>query len=793
LNISIIEFRKMGKRYERIDRNSLFLLLLLTVPAGVMVVVLLLWPDLRWVAEIPHTAIEILGSFAAILLSVFLIARYREETGILYVSAGLMSMGIIEGFHAITLVPSNESVWLHSFAGICGGLFFVLYVLSEMTHLGIPSIKATAKGVGWLLGGTATFAFLLGILSIVLSDGLPATMRGESFTTLAWVANTIPVVLFLFAGINLFRQYRKTGAHELFLFTAMLIFLFQAAEVSYFVRLWSIIWWLWQALRLVVYLAILGYVLKEYIQTSDSLAIEVDERKKVERSLRKADQNWRDSFNSLEEAMFIIDRAYNIENINSSGLALLGKSKQEVIGEKCYRVVHGNGKPTEYCPFKQTLKSKKVVSIERYDELFGKHFSITSAPMFDEHSKVTKCVYLMRDITKAVEAKEKERELQQELNITSRLASIGEVAAGIAHEINNPLTGVIGFAQMLRQMDVPEDFKEAVEVIDDGAKRTAGIVDKLLTFARRNKPEKEYVDINSVVMSAIDIRAYEMRTNNIEITTKLVPNLPQTMANVGQLQQVFLNIIINAEQAMAAAHEGGTLSIKTERANDSIRVSIADNGPGISKKNIGKLFDPFFTTKDSDGGTGLGLSISYGIIKEHGGTIRAKSTLGKGTTFIIDLPVLTAIDKTAMDEPDSQEPENVTGAKILVVDDEPNICRVLDRLLTREGHDVETTSNAQMALKRLNGTKYDLILLDIKMPGMNGIEFYNHMKDIAPSLQRKVVCITGDVISARNKAFLEKAKIPCITKPFTVDGLIHKVKLGLGGKEDNEKTSYSNC
>jgi PAS domain S-box-containing protein len=792
LNSGIMEFRKMGKKYERVDRNSLFLLLLLTIPAGVMVVVLLLWPDLRWVAEIPHTAIEILGSFAAILLSVFLIARYREETGILYVSAGLMAMGIIEGFHAITIIPSNESVWLHSFAGICGGLFFVLYVLSEMTHLGIPTIKATAKGVGWLLGGTATFAFLLGVLSIVLSDMLPDMMQGESFTTLAWVANTIPVILFLFAGINLFRQYRKTGAHELFLFTAMLIFLFQAAEVSYFVQLWSIIWWLWQALRLVVYLAILGYVLKEYIQTSDSLVVEIDERKKVEKSLRKADENWRDSFNSLEEAMFIIDRAYNIENINSSGLALLDKSKQEVIGEKCYQMIHGNGKPTEYCPFKQTLKTKKVVTIERYHESFGKHFSITSAPMFDERGKVTKCVYLMRDITKAVQAKEKERELQQELNVTGRLASIGEVAAGIAHEINNPLTGVIGFAQMLRQMDVPDDIKEAVEVIDDGAKRTAGIVEKLLTFARRSKPEKEYVDINSVVVSAIDIRAYEMRTNNIKVITKLARDLPRTMANVGQLQQVFLNIIINAEHAMAT-HERGTLTIKTEKANGNVRASITDDGPGISKENVNRLFDPFFTTKDSDEGTGLGLSISYGIIKEHGGIIRAESTLGKGSKFIIDLPVLTEAEKTAVNEPDDQGLGSVNGAKILVVDDEPNICRVLDRLLTREGHDVEAMSSAQTALERLNDTKYDLILLDIKMPGMNGIEFYNHMKEIAPSLQQKVVCITGDVISAKNKAFLEKAKIPCITKPFAVDELIHQVKLGLGGKVDHEKTNYFDC
>ena len=793
MNNSITELQKLEGKCQRVDWNSLLLLLLLTVPAGVMVVVLFLWPDVLWIAEIPYTALEILGSFTIILLSVFIIARYRGQSGILYISAGLMAMGIIDGFHAISPPGSAEFVWLHSFAGICGGVFFVLYVLTEMTPLPISSIKATARRTGWLLGGVATVAFVLGVLPITFSGMLPAMVQEDHFTPVAWMINAVPVALFLFAGINLFRQYRKTGAHELFLFTAIVIFLFQASEVFYFATLWSVTWWLWQALQLAVFLTVLGYVLKEYIQTSDSLAVEIDERKKVEKALRQADEDWRNSFNSLEEVMLIIDKDYNIENINNSGLMLLGKSKEEVTGGKCYQMVHGADKPCEYCPFRQTLKSKKVESAERYDELSGKHFSIKSAPIFNEYGEVIKFVYLMSDITERVKAEERERELHRELNLTSRLASIGEVAAGITHEINNPLTGVIAFAQMLKQMDIPENMEEAVEVINDGAKRVAGIVEKLLTFARRNRQEKEYVDINSIITNTVEMRSYEMRTNNIEFTTQLAPDLPWTMANVGQLQQVFLNIIINAEQAMAGAQEGGELCIKTEETDSSIRVSIADNGPGIAKDNIDKLFDPFFTTKDADGGTGLGLSISYGIINEHGGKIYAKSTLGQGATFIVNLPVVAETKQPEMAEPSGKEPEKVTGAKIMVVDDEPHICRALDRLLTQEGHKVETISSAQTALQRLNTAKYDLILLDIKMPGMNGIEFYNHMKEMDPSLQQKVVCITGDVISARNKAFLDKAGIPCIAKPFGVDELMHQVKLVLGGQTNDAQITYSYC
>lgn len=775
-----------GEENRLVDWNSLRLLLVLTVPAMVMALVLLLWPDVLWIAELPYAAIGILGSFVAILLSVFIIARYREKPGMLYVSAGLMAIGIIGGLQSVSPPGSSLFVWLHTFAGIYGGAFFVIYILAGMKKVPIPSIKSTAKMTRRLLAGVAAAVTIFGVLSTVFAPMLPAMVEEGRFTNFAWIINAVPVGLFLFAGVYLFYRYRRTGDQELFLFAAIVIFLFQASEVFYFATPWGIIWWLWLALRLAVYLTVLGYVLKEYIQTSNHLYLEVNERKKVEEALRKADADWRNSFNSLEEVMLIINRDYSITNINNSGSVLIGKNEEQVLNQKCHQVMYGKDKPCGYCPFQQTLKTRQVASVEQFNELFGRHFNIKSSPIFDEEGEITKFVYLFSDITERIKAEEKEKMLQRELNLTSRLASIGEVAAGITHEINNPLTSVIAFAQMLTRMGVPKSMEEAVEVINDGAGRIAGIVEKLHTFARRQRPEKEYADINSIISGVIEMRSYEMRNNNIKVLTRLAADLPRTMANIGQLQQVFLNIFINAEQVLTQ-QESGEILVSTAPVDGNIRISITDNGPGISGDNLDKLFDPFFTTRDSDGGTGLGLSISYGIIKEHGGKIYANSISGNGATFTIDLPVVAGQEQTPAAETNSEEINQIYPAKIMVVDDEAHIRRALDRLLTQEGHTVVTMSSAQAALQTLleKEDDYDLILLDIKMPGMNGITFYNRLKNIAPSLAGKVVCITGDIISPGNMAFLNETGIPYITKPFGIDDLKEQVKLIIGGRVTN--------
>jgi signal transduction histidine kinase/sensor domain CHASE-containing protein len=232
-----------------------------------------------------------------------------------------------------------------------------------------------------------------------------------------------------------------------------------------------------------------------------------------------------------------------------------------------------------------------------------------------------------------------ERAKQNRLYLTDRLASIGEMAAGIAHELNNPLTGVIGLSQLLLDEEMSDHAKEDLKFIYNEAQRAAAVIKKLLTFARQHPTERKAVQINAVVEDVLSLRAYEQKVNNIRVITRFDDHLPEIVADSFQMQQVFLNIVLNAEQAMIEAHQEGTLTITTERVDGNIKVSFSDDGPGISPENMPKLFSPFFTTKAVGKGTGLGLSICYGIVTNHGGRIYAQGELGKGATFVVELPV----------------------------------------------------------------------------------------------------------------------------------------------------------
>jgi len=366
-----------------------------------------------------------------------------------------------------------------------------------------------------------------------------------------------------------------------------------------------------------------------------------------------------------------------------------------------------------------------------------------------------------------MEAERKELEFKSQM--ASRLATVGEMAAGIAHEINNPLTAVIGYAQFVMQEDLPKDVKKDVELINEGAQRVAGIVKRLLAFARQTKPQRDFVNINDVINTTLDLRAYHLKTSNVEVTTKLDPDLPITVADGGQLQQVFLNLIINAEAEMRAAHGKGKLLIKTGKVEDNIRISFKDDGPGIARENLDKVFNPFFTTRQVGQGTGLGLSICYGIVTEHGGKIWAESKPGKGAIFIVELPIVAEPEQLPMAEAPVPETPKVAKAKILVVDDEATVRDLLKRTLEEEGHEVECVDNAEDALELVQKKRYSLILLDVKMPGMSGPELYQRMNKITKSLARRVVFVTGDVIGTSTQEFLKRTKARYIAKPFEVE------------------------
>ena len=249
---------------------------------------------------------------------------------------------------------------------------------------------------------------------------------------------------------------------------------------------------------------------------------------------------------------------------------------------------------------------------------------------------------VLRDISERKRAEEDRKRLEQQLQLAGRLAAVGELAAGVAHELNNPLAAVQAFAQLLSDKDdLEETVKSDVETIYREAQRATRITANLLRFARRNRPEKQLVSLNEAVEKSLELHAYRMNVNNIEVVTELEPDLPMTMADSDQMHQVFVNIITNAEQAMTEAHGRGRLSVKTQKAGKMIQITFTDSGPGISEGNLKSIFDPFFTSKDVGKGTGLGLSICYGIVQEHGGFIYANSKPGEGTTFTVEIPIVS--------------------------------------------------------------------------------------------------------------------------------------------------------
>jgi signal transduction histidine kinase/ActR/RegA family two-component response regulator len=397
--------------------------------------------------------------------------------------------------------------------------------------------------------------------------------------------------------------------------------------------------------------------------------------------------------------------------------------------------------------------------------------SLNISAVRDDQGNIIYSRSAWRDITERKLAEEREKQLQQELILASRLATAGEMAAGIAHEINNPLTGVIGFSSLLMKKDIPEDIRKDVNIIYDGAQRIADITGRMLSYTRQRKPERTSVNVNDIIENTLALRAYEMESSGIQVETRLDPDLPITTADAGQLQQVFLNIILNAEVEMIQAHGKGNLSVKTERIDNTIRVSFKDDGPGIPKKNLDKIFDPFFTTREVGQGAGLGLSVCHGIISQHRGKIYAQSRLGKGATFFVELPIVTKAEQLKLAEVAAKEPERVSRGRILVVDDDPIVQQFLNDVLTEEGHDVEIVENGEDALGRIDSEEYDVILLDIKLPGMSGIELYKYMQKAAKSLARRVVFITGDVMSKDTMSFLSRTKASYITKPFDAEQL----------------------
>jgi two-component system NtrC family sensor kinase len=364
--------------------------------------------------------------------------------------------------------------------------------------------------------------------------------------------------------------------------------------------------------------------------------MDITEHKEAEEALRESREQLRKMFESVTEGISVIDLNGVITEVNQRMVEIHGfGSKDELLGRNAFELVAPSDHEKIATNMRKTIKQGTIRGMEytllRAD---GTEFpaELSTSVLKNALGNPVGHITIVRDVTER-------KVMQEQLMLTDRLASIGELASGIAHELNNPLTGIIGFSQLLMERDIADDIKEDLRLVHSEAQRAAGIVKNLLTFARKHAPVKQLTQINNVIDDVLSLRAYEQKVNNIEVIKHFAPDLPEIMVDHFLMRQVFLNLIINAEYFMAEAHSGGTLTITTKRPNNIVRISFADDGPGIPPENLSRIFSPFFTTKEVGKGTGLGLSICHGIVAEHSGSIYARRQLGKGATFVIELPI----------------------------------------------------------------------------------------------------------------------------------------------------------
>jgi two-component system NtrC family sensor kinase len=373
------------------------------------------------------------------------------------------------------------------------------------------------------------------------------------------------------------------------------------------------------------------------------------------------------------------------------------------------------------------------------------------------------------------------RRLQEHLIQSEKLTAIGQLIAGVAHELNNPLASVLGFADYLVESgDVPPHLAQPLRVIQQEAQRAAVIVKNLLTFARRQERGRRPLPIGTVLERTVALLKNQLLALHVDIGLTVEPDLPEIEADANQLLQVFLNLANNAAHAIASTgRSGGRIEVRAYRRLDGVAVEVTDDGPGIPEELQAHVFEPFFTTKAEGEGTGLGLSICQGIVREHGGRILLRSCAGQGATFTVELPAAHAAGPAA---PAPEAPSPGSG-RILLVDDEPHILHYMRATLEAWGHRVDLATDGEEAVARARDGAYDLIITDVRMPNLGGRELYERLSREAPAAAARVVFSTGDTVRDDTMAFLERAGRPVLHKPFKLAELRQVLAAALGSAQ----------
>ena len=372
------------------------------------------------------------------------------------------------------------------------------------------------------------------------------------------------------------------------------------------------------------------------------------------------------------------------------------------------------------------------------------------------------------------------RQIESGLFHNERLAALGQMISGIAHELNNTLTSIFGYAQLVRERTRGFEWEAETRYILEEGERARRIARNLLLFARGSEGERTRVNLNEIVKRTVEMRGQELRLENISVELELDEQLAEAIADAAQVQQVLLNLVLNAEQAILQEKDSGHIWIRTRSiALGRIAIEVADDGPGVPPEVALRIFDPFFTTKPAGVGTGLGLSILYGIVHQHGGHVSVENRAEGGAVFTVELPsvINSPVSDTgpyligASISADVARKTKARGGRILVVEDEPTIAQLIADVLREEGHFVETILDSRQGLDLALRHWYDLVICDLRMPHLDGRAFYQQLASSENPLQHRLIFVTGDTLAPRTVDFLRKCGLPYVAKPFLIEEL----------------------
>ncbi len=485
---------------------------------------------------------------------------------------------------------------------------------------------------------------------------------------------------------------------------------------------------------------------------------DVTEQKRAQETLARSEARYRNLFESASDAIATFDANGRFTTFNHAAEIISGYRREELLGQWFAPMLPDDELPKALANFQKALAGETGLFETNFYRKDGEVRTIQvtySTPQLDEE---VLCV--IRDVTD-------QKMLQEQLIQSEKMSAIGQLVSGVAHELNNPLAGISAFAQLLlSEKRFPPDQRTAAEMIYAEARRASRIVQNLLTFARQHKPERTPTSVNQVLDDTLELRGYELRVRGIDVQRDYDEQTPETMADAHQLQQVFLNLITNAEQAMERAErDQQRLTVRTRRTGDLLRTEVEDTGPGIPPNLLERIFNPFFTTKPTGSGTGLGLSISLGIVREHEGRIWAENAPQGGARFVIELPIVAP--RGTGEFQTSQPTHSVTDRlRVLVVDDEASVRVALQRYLSSRGHEVETTASGREALARMREDAFDAVIIDMRMPDVSGEQLFGELKARDPSYAERVIFTTGQLVDDTVRNFLSSTGRPCVPKPF---------------------------